>query len=164
VTRRRTTTKVADRRQTLAVDKREQRDRVATLRLTVKLVLWATFFTGLFTLHAHLGLRTATLRAETRRLQSRVQDLLDERRQLTNALAETEDSARIRRIAEDQLGMVSIPPADRLLVRTDTVAEVRDAAPLWRAAPVAVNGEERSVSDWIELLAGLWADHDNISG
>lgn len=148
---------VAVRRPTRAVEKTPAVDPVATVRLTVKLVLWAAFFTGLFTLHAHLGLRTATLRAETRRLQSQVQRLMDERRHLMTSVSAAADSGRIQRIAETELGMVTVPPTGRLVVHAATVAEVEEALPLWGREVPEREARQRVASEWLEYLASLWA-------
>ncbi len=161
MTRRRVIAKLVAHRQTQAVGDQLPRGCVASVQTMAKMVLWAAFFAALFTAHAHVGLRTALLRAEARRLQSRVDDLMEERRHLSADLAAVQDSGRIQRIAEEQLGMVALDPADRLVLSTTAVAEVEEAADLWHIdAPPT---ERTRVRDWITVLASLWAGHETQS-
>lgn len=160
MTRRRTSAKMAQRRQSRAVATPQPSDRVASVRLTVKLVLWAMFFSGLFVLHAHLGLRTAALRAETRLLQTQVEQLMEQRRHMRGALGSAEDTQRIREIAETELGMVAAVQRRQITVDAETVAEVRDAAPLWRSRLGETSERRSPVGGLIEMLAGLCADQE----
>jgi cell division protein FtsL len=159
MTRRRGQTRLAQRRQTRAVTQTAMPQRVSSVRLTVKLVLWFAFFTALFTFHVHLGLRTAALRAEARHLEHRLQDLRNERRQVSSELTEALDSARIQRIAETELGMVMVHPTQRLRVSARTIAEVEDSVAIWRGG-VAPDAEPSGVRQWIETLAGLMPGHE----
>ncbi|NUP89380.1 MAG: cell division protein FtsL [Candidatus Sumerlaeia bacterium] len=159
MTRRRASNKVSHRRTTNAVAETKSIDRVASLRLTVKLVLWATFFAALFTLHAHLGLKTAALRAETRRLQGEEIRLTNARRQLLNELTEASDSARVQQIAVTQLGMVEDNRLQHMVVPQRLVREVREAQETWvHPDSQTVPG---SVSAWLATLAGLWPGLEN---
>ncbi|MBN1475327.1 cell division protein FtsL [Candidatus Sumerlaeota bacterium] len=160
MTRRRGQTRLTQRRQTLAVTQGATPQRVASVRLTVKLVLWFAFFTALFTFHVHLGLRTAALRAEARRLEHRLQDLRNERRQMSSELTAALDSARIQQIAESELGMVMVHPTQRLRVSARTVAEVEDSVAIWRGGDDS-DAHPSGVRQWIETLAGLWPGHES---
>jgi len=160
VTRRRTSAKMTQRRQTRAVGRTQPADRVASIRLTVKLVLWAMFLSGLFVLHAHVGLRTASLRAETRHLEGEVESLMEQRRHLRGALGSAEDSQRIREIAESELGMVAAVQRQRITVDAETAAEVREASLLWQSRLSEPAEPGSRIGGWIEMLAGLCADQE----
>jgi hypothetical protein len=152
---------MAQRRQTRAVSRTQTSNRVASIRLTVKLVLWAMFFSGLFVLHAHVGLRTASLRAETRRLEGQAERLMEQRRQLRSTLGSAEDSQRIREVAEEELGMVAAVQRQRITVDAETVAEVRDASVLWQSRLSEPDRPASRMDGWIEMLAGLCVDQRN---
>jgi cell division protein FtsL len=160
MTRRRASSKVTARRTSYAVAKTVSQDRVASVRMTVKMVLWAAFFSALFTLHAHLGLKTAALRAETRRLQRTEQEMTNERRQLLTELTMAEDGNRVQQIALTQLHMVPENRSEQLVVPQGLVNEVHQAAADWTnpGANLPAGGGVRA---WLENLAGLWPGQDH---
>ncbi len=148
------------RSQTAAVAKSQPTDRVATVRLMAKAVLWAAFFAGLFTLHAHVVMQTAALRAESSRLQADVQDLIDARGPLAKELWEAQESGRLRATAEKELGMVTVLSRDRLRVTAETRREVKEAALMWHWPAGETTPQAEEKDPLIEILAGLWTGPD----
>jgi hypothetical protein len=147
------------RSQTAAVAKSQPTDRVATVRLMAKAVLWAVFFAGLFTLHAHVVMQTAALRAESSRLQRDVQELINARGPLAKELWEAQESGRLQAIAQEELGMVTVLSRDRLRVGAETRREVEEAAMMWHW-PAGETPQAEEKRPLIEILAGLWTGPD----
>lgn len=153
----------SNRKQTQAVTRRPKAQRAASLGFVLRVVLWTGFFVALFTAHAHVRIRTAMLRTEASRIERTIEDLRDQRRQCRSDLSPVLDSARLERIAQDELGMVESPAADRLVVTRAIVEEVAETADLWTHRP-AVETDPADRADWVEILAGLVAGQREITG
>jgi hypothetical protein len=135
----------------------QQADRAASLRLVLKGAIWAALFVGLFTLHAHLNLRAAMLRAETSRLQGDVQALREEHKALTMDLMEARQSGALQRNAEQILGMVPAVPSLLLQVSADARREVKEGAGMWRRGSQPQDTAATYSQGVIEILAGMIA-------